>query len=388
MKRKYLTILVLFILLIVVFFSLKLGWVSLFVSGRQTMVPASVHKCYCGYDPHLLEFWASRSKPQEGLWGFAIESLSYGNPKTCPFNNSELTNAEIELINSLSPKIVTIHLDYEWLYRWDLETIRRINSTIEGIRSLGVAVGIVDIPDEFLRSAVRSSYGKKTFLEELTNALVRKVKNVVQNFKPDYYVVLNDPLLYTEKIGGFPKDINFWVSLTRVLAKEVKSIRPETKVGIGVRISADDSIRYLRSCLEIPEIDFIVVNLYSKNDVMNVSRVMREYMREFENRGKRLWIQIERTKVNEVICLGGVWICDTSAIFPEVWVKAMSGIAQGLGAETIQLTYTPVLNFYIPSSYLNCYSRVWRRVIDLYRESRTAYYRAINYINKGCECGG
>jgi hypothetical protein len=227
-------------------------------------------------------------------FGAPVMSIGYANVYSTT-STPEVVDSDISMLEQTGMQMVRIDLGYDaWLAN-DAGTIQSFGNYIQMINASGKLLVIADAAAERYRSYPLSWTNYQI-------QWVERVKELASLYHPYAYIVVKEPGWYYPEISDSSTnsavyDANSWGNLTSALATAVKSVSPNTKVGVSVaafdlyndsayqgRVSFN--VQFLQHVEKIPNVDFIAFDIYDIAGFLGTQHFLSQY----GNGGKGVWI--------------------------------------------------------------------------------------------------
>lgn len=227
-------------------------------------------------------------------FGAPVLSLSYGNIYSNT-STPQVVEENMKMVEQTGGSLVRFDLGYDaWLAN-DSQTIQQVGDYVQMVNDSGKLLVIADSAAERYRS----------FPQTWTNFQIQwlqRVKTLASLYHPYAYIVVKEPgwyypMISDAKYNAAVYNANSWGNLTEALADTVKSVSPDTKVGVAVaafdlyndsayqgRVSL--SAQYLANVEKIPNVDFVGFDIYDIAGFLGTQRFLSQY----GTGGKQVWI--------------------------------------------------------------------------------------------------
>ncbi len=269
-------------------------------------------------------------------------AASYGNPGRYPQNLLPYLN----LLHSVGVDSIRIDLGYApWLNNHQ-EAISNITSMIQNIRSYGKALIFADAASE-------TYWTNPETWAQFKLDWVSRVQTLASMYRPDYYIVIKEPGWYTPMISDANtnpqvQNASDWVTLTSSLVNAVTSVSPSTKLGIA--ISGDTGqhanfyIQYLQGCKQIPKLNFIGFDIYTRTAFQDTATFLNQY----GVGSKNLWVA-EAWSATAANAFNS-----SRATLDKTWVQVLYYFAETYHAVEISPFFSSIFASYIspPQSFI------------------------------------
>jgi hypothetical protein len=226
----------------------------------------------------------------------ALLSDSYDNVENNGTTMS-VVNENLKMIEQTGATGVTIHMGFDpWLI--GLPNIITENKTVtKEISDSNKTLMLADASAEYYRH-------HKQPWDQFETEWINRVTTLAKLFHPAYYTVIKEPPWYVPMIAGLTRDTSSaadkivsqptqWISLLSKLIAAVKSVSPNTKVGIAVSgdmyngtISGKVDSEIMQSAIRLKGLDYIGFDIYTATAFENTAQFLHTY----GNGGKSVWI--------------------------------------------------------------------------------------------------
>lgn len=299
----------------------------------------------CSYAP-ITSSWLSQqaqawsSAPPRPLASSALlSSASYGTLEE-PWNSLAAVETELAMLKASGVQVVRIDLNYApWLDQ-NATTIAEVGQIVASIRADGLQLMIAD-------SASESYWHHPMPWDAFSAAWVSRVTTIAALYHPDYYEVVKEPGWYYPMLQGFPESptvqsLPEWTSVTEQLIAAVRSVSPETSIGVAVPASTlygsttELSFTYLAAAEKMAGLDFIGFDIYGVCDFEDTLR----FLQQEGTGGKQVWVP-------EAWSTSGSGVEDPSRASLDVqWARVLYEFLAMIDARGVALFYTDAMASY------------------------------------------
>ncbi|MGI0090250.1 MAG: hypothetical protein ACREBS_00945 [Nitrososphaerales archaeon] len=266
--------------------------------------------------------------------------ISYGNVAKL-YNTEAVLNAELGMLLQTGANAITIHLDYSAWLQNNTQLIGEYDHYIKGLEANGTTVVIGDASAQSYRS-------EKQSWSQFQSEWIQRVETLAARYHPAYYVVIKEPDWYFSMLSDYPWNpaifsANQWVTLTQNLISAVKSVSPQTRVGVSVSASVyndktDLDINFLKQVIRLPGLDFIGFDIYGTNGFEDTL----QFLQQNGSDGKSVWIA-------EAWSSTATHAFDSSkASLDANWIRLLYYFALKIHAQGISPFFTDALASYGP----------------------------------------
>ncbi len=299
----------------------------------------------CSYAP-ITSSWLSQqaqawsSAPPRPLASSALlSSASYGTLEE-PWNSLAAVETELAMLKASGVQVVRIDLNYApWLDQ-NASVIAEVGQIVTSIRADGLQLMIAD-------SASESYWHHPMSWDAFSAAWVSRVSTLAALYHPDYYEVVKEPGWYYPMLQGFPESptvqsLPEWTSLTEQLIAAVRSVSPQTAIGVAVPASTlygsttELSFTYLAAAEKMAGLDFIGFDIYGVCDFEDTLR----FLQQEGSGGKQVWVP-------EAWSTSGSGVEDPSRASLDVqWAEVLYEFLATIDARGVALFYTDAMASY------------------------------------------
>lgn len=172
---------------------------------------------------------------------------------------------QLKIIEETGVDIIRIDINYEAWMTNDLDNIKRHDNIIKQIRNDGKKLMLAD------RGATSFTKNKVTW-EYFKQQHLKHTRIFMKRYKPDYYVVVKEPIWYTDFDPMIYTDTTpaMWYELALEACNIVEEINPETKCAVAVYPSGQQEKEFFALSANISNLDIMGVDCYSESDLMIV----------------------------------------------------------------------------------------------------------------------
>ena len=277
------------------------------------------------------------------VFGATALRSSYGIKS---YNTMQVQAADINMLLSSNVSAIRIDIGYApWLSN-NTAVISEITSAVNLVKSSGKALIIADASSESYRSGGQLNW------TDFKQQWIQRVKTLASLYHPYAYIVVKEPGWYYPMISDVltnplvlsPYD---WSNLTVSLINAVKSVSPQTLVGVSVAAydlynssyyqgKVSFEVRYLQLVEKIPSLDFIGFDIY---DTQGFYGTMK-FLTQNGNGGKAVWIA-------EAWSGDGKYIHNPSrAMLDREWMQVLYYFALKINASAVIPFYTDFFSSY------------------------------------------
>ncbi len=223
-------------------------------------------------------------------------SASYDNIEN---NGTTLpvVNEDLNMLEATGASGITIHMGYDpWII--NLPNIVSEDTTVcNEIRGDNKTLMLADASAEYYRH-------HKLPWNLFKTVWIKRVTTLARLCRPAYYTVIKEPPWYVPMIAGLQRnasnpadklvsDPSQWISLLSQLISAVKSVSPNTKVGIAVSgdlyngsIGGKVDSQILQSAIHLKGLNYIGFDIYTPTAFENTA----EFLQKYGSGGKSIWI--------------------------------------------------------------------------------------------------
>ena len=277
------------------------------------------------------------------VFGATALRSSYGIKS---YNTMQVQAADINMLLSSNVSAIRIDIGYApWLSN-NTAVISEITSAVNLVKSSGKALIIADASSESYRSGGQLNW------TDFKQQWIQRVKTLASLYHPYAYIVVKEPGWYYPMISDVltnplvlsPYD---WSNLTVSLINAVKSVSPQTLVGVSVAAydlynssyyqgKVSFNVHYLQLVEKIPSLDFIGFDIY---DTQGFNGTMK-FLTQNGNAGKAVWIA-------EAWSGDGQYIRNSSrAMLDREWMQVLYYFALKINASVVLPFYTDFFSSY------------------------------------------
>ncbi len=227
----------------------------------------------------------------------ALGSDSYDNPGK-PGNTLPVIEEELSMLEDTGAQGITIDMGYDPWLSGNPAVIAKDTAIVDLIRSSGHLVVLKDASAETYRHHPLP-------WAQFAAAWVARVRTIAAAFHPDYYTVIKEPPWYAPMIAGLSRtassaadrqvlSVSTWISLLDRLISAVKSVSPNTKVGIAVdgnvynTASPGDrlDLQLMTAATKVSGLDFLGFDIYTASAFSDTE----QFLHRVGTGGKSVWI--------------------------------------------------------------------------------------------------
>ena len=212
------------------------------------------------------------------------------------YNPLEVQYADLGMLYSANATAIRIDLNYQpWLTN-DTQHIEEMSALIQNITSSNKSLIIADSSSESYRH-------NPIPWNEFKQAWIQRVTTIASAYHPDYYIVVKEPGWYYPMISDrFTNPLVYnatqWIDLTDQLVSAVKSVSPQTRVGVSVAAydlyngsqpkggGLSFSVQFLRGVEQIKNLSSIGFDIYGIPEFYGTLKFLQDY----GTGGKKVWI--------------------------------------------------------------------------------------------------
>ncbi len=247
-------------------------------SGAPLQYKSPCEQANAWLDKKLIEWKPAAYRPMK--FGTLFPPLSYGGEMYQ--DNTNFSDIYMSGLKDLNLDVLRIDIYYDAWLNNDARHIGTTGNIISHIKDNGYKLMIVNIGAErYEKNPVTWETYRKSMLE--------MVEKFTTEYKPEYYIIVAEPV--TRSYGGNhaetsePVSTDEWISFTNEACNLVKSINPETKVGISTTPFEDE---YFTKAAKIDCLDIAGINVY---DIYGLEKSrMTELLALAKKEGKEAWI--------------------------------------------------------------------------------------------------
>ena len=207
-----------------------------------------------------LEEEPTTEKPSE------FYSMHFGAQLTFASGDMDIDLAELKeqlkVIEETGMDIIRIDIDYEAWMTNDQDNIKRHDAIIKQIRNDGKKLMLAD------RGATSFTKNKVTW-EYFKQQHLKHTRIFMERYKPDYYVVVKEPIWYTDFDSMISTDTTpaMWYELALEACNIVKEVNSETKCAVGIYPSGQQEKEFFELTANISNLDIMGVDCYDDKDL-------------------------------------------------------------------------------------------------------------------------
>jgi hypothetical protein len=299
-----------------------------------------------GYPPITIA-WLNRSMiewaPQQNAsLSFAAMYLrpSYGGIGA-PYNTLQVQEADLNMLASSNASCLRIDLGYApWLSKNSTQ-IAEDTALIRDVRNDGMCLIIADAASESYRGP-----GNELTWQEFKTAWVQRVRTIAALYRPNYYIIIKEPGWYVPMVSDAYTNPQFsnasdWLQLAANLSETVKSVSPNTSVGVsissdGLNSQSEFYIPFLQGLKRIGTVDFLGFDIYTTNAFNQT----QDYLSEYGRGNKSVWIAEAWSGT------GRVAYNSSRAQLDKEWMLALYYFAQKINASFVIPFFTNIFSSY------------------------------------------
>ncbi len=297
-------------------------------------------------------------------FGVVFQAASYDNI-LLSYNTPQVENASLNMLLSTGASCVRIDIGYDAWLKNNSAAQTELSSLVNQIRSAGKCLIIADAAAESYRK------GGQLPWSQFVTAWLQRVQILASTFHPDYYIVIKEPGWYAPMISDIStnplvQNASEWVNLTESLASTVKSVSPNTKIGIAISadsLSTNPSlyVPFLRGVEQNAAISFIGFDIYTVTGFQNT----QSFLTQYGAGGKAIWIA-------ECWSGDGTQIFDSSrSNLDSSWILLVYYFGQMINASMIVPFYT---NLFASYSLTGSSPTQASQIISLYQQRTPVFY--------------
>lgn len=169
---------------------------------------------------------------------------------------------QLKVIEETGTDVIRIDIDYEAWMTNDQNNIKRHDDIINQIRSDGMKLMLAD------RGATSFTKNKVTW-KYFQEQHLKHTRIFMERYKPDYYVVIKEPIWYREFFPMFSTETtpSMWNELAAKACSIVKEVNAETKCAVAVYPSGRQEKEFFKLASNISNLDIMGVDVYDENDL-------------------------------------------------------------------------------------------------------------------------
>ena len=277
-------------------------------------------------------------------FGAPALALSYGNIYANT-STPQVINADLGMIEQTGGKLVRFDMSYDAWLASDTKTIQAFGNYVQMVNSSGTLIVIADSSAERYRSFPQT-------WDNFQLAWLQRVKTLASLYHPYAYIVVKEPGWYYPMISDLKTnptvyDANSWGNLTQALVTAVKSVSPNTRVGVSVAAfdlyndsayqgKVSFNVQFLQRAEKISNLDFIGFDIYDIAGFLGTQHFLSQY----GNAGKAVWIA-------EAWSGDQINLSDPSRAQLDVtWIQVLYYFALHVHAEAVLPFYSDLLASY------------------------------------------
>ncbi len=321
-----------------------------------------------------------------------LTGASYDNI-TKPGNSPAAIDNELTMLEDTGAQAITIDLGFDpWLSN-DTQTISEDTSIINKIRASGRLVVIKDASAERYRKYPLA-------WDQFAQAWIERVKTIASLYHPDYYTLIKEPPWYAPMIAGLSRtdptspadrqveNVSTWTNLLSQLISTVKSVSPQTKVGIAVdgnlyanSVGDRFDLGLMKAATTMPGLDFLGFDLYTANAFLDTE----QFLSQNGTGGKAIWI-------NEAWSTTGLTSGSPTiqAQIDPQWANVLIDFAHTIGAQGVSPFFTDFFASYnLPPTTSNALVSFYNgrtSVFDAFQEYETSCHRRLSNPSPSSAC--
>jgi len=214
-----------------------------------------------------LRYMSADLEPGDGAiidYGADLDTASHGSGSAYPL---DVKLKQLSVLEEAGVDTVRITQAYDPFLDDDHVTINATDDLVEQIRSGGSKLMLAD-------GGAERYWVEPLNWSEFTQAFVERVTDLASRYRPEYYVVVKEPIWYMAMNWSAPGgmltesvSVAQWVSLTEQLCASVKNASPTTATGVSIALPYQESLDYLMGVQDIDEVDFVGIDIYRLRDL-------------------------------------------------------------------------------------------------------------------------
>ncbi len=262
------------------------------------------------------------------------------------YNTMQVQAADINMLLSSNASAIRIDIGYApWLSN-DTTVIHEITDAVNLVKASGKALIIADASSESYRRGGQISWS------QFQQQWILRVQALARLYHPYAYIVVKEPGWYYPMISDaltnpLVRSAYDWSNLTVSLIKAVKSVSPQTIVGVSVaaydlynsshyRGTVSFNVQYLQQVEKIPSLNFIAFDIY---DTQGFNGTLK-FLSQVGNGGKAVWIA-------EAWSGDGQYIYNSSrTMLDKEWMQVLYYFSLKINASVVLPFYTDFFSSY------------------------------------------
>jgi hypothetical protein len=264
-------------------------------------------------------------------------------------NSTQVLNNELNMLSATKAKAITIDIGFDpWLSN-NTQEINKITALVNEVKSSGHILVLKDASAEYYRHY-------QLPWNQFAAAWVKRVRTIAAIFHPAYYTVIKEPPWYAPMIAGLSRNSNSpadrqvlnpnnWINLLSQLISAVKSVSPQTKVGISADANLYNNstgdkfdLAFFKQAIHLSGLDFLGFDIYTANAFSDT----QQFLNQVGTGGKSIWINEAWSITTPSQVQPGQASLDAS------WAKVLLDFASFIHAQGVSPFFTNFFASYEP----------------------------------------